>query len=60
MPKLTSVATIKNGMVYIYMGSETFVDVQDYGDASGNITIGYSTQQTLDRFVTILRLTYAR
>ena len=47
-------------MVYIYMGSETFVDVQDYGAASGNITIGYSTQQTHDCFARILRLTYVR
>ena len=29
------------------MGSETFVDSQDYGSANGTITVGYSTLDVL-------------
>lgn len=31
-------------MLYVYMGSETFVDAQNYGYANGTVTVGYSTQ----------------
>lgn len=33
-------------MLYIYMGSETFVDDQNNGAANGTITVGYSKMST--------------
>ena len=45
---------MKNDILYIYMGSETFVDSQDYGYTNDTITLGYSTL----RIPGILRSSY--
>ena len=48
-------------MLYIYMGSETFVDVQnDGGYANGPITVGYSTSRLQSLFIGEIRLTNGR
>ena len=47
-------------MLYIYMGSETFVDEQNYGAANGTITVGYSTQHVQDPFLRVIGLNGVR
>lgn len=47
-------------MLYIYMGSETFVDVPDYGAANGTITVGYSIQRVQGLVIGIIRLKAVR
>lgn len=51
---------MKNGMLYVYMGSETFVDVQNNGDANGTITVGYSTKNVQCPFSGIIGVTNVR
>lgn len=59
-PRSRRVAAVKNGMLYIYGGSETFVDVQNNGAANGNITIGYSTPPVQPTSTGVIGLTDAR
>ena len=48
-------------MLYIYMGSETFVDVQnDGGYANGPFTVGYSTLRLQNLSTEVIWLTNAR
>ena len=47
-------------MLYIYMGSETFVDEQNNGAADGTITIGYSNSHAQGPFTRAIRLTGIR
>ena len=48
-------------MLYIYMGSETFVDVQnDGGYANGAITVGYSTLRLQSLLTGVIGLINAR
>ncbi|CAD6584293.1 MAG: hypothetical protein ASARMPRED_001726 [Alectoria sarmentosa] len=37
-----AIPAVKNGMLYIYMGSETYVDSQNNEAANGTITVGYN------------------
>ena len=48
-------------MLYIYMGSETFVDVQVKGGyVNGPITVGYSNSHLQNLFTGVIELTDAR
>ena len=51
---------MKNDMLYIYMGTGTFVDVQNNGAANGTVTIGYSTLHVQIPFTGAIELTDAR
>lgn len=43
-PTLIYLATIKNNVLYIDGGKESFIDVDRHANQTGNITIGYSTR----------------
>ena len=59
-PRSWRVAAVKNDMLYIYMGTETFVDVQNNGAAKGPVTIGYSTLHGQSPFTGVIELTDTR
>lgn len=59
-PRSWRVAAVKNDMLYIYMGTGTFVDVQNNGAANGTVTIGYSTLHVQIPFTGAIELTDAR